>query len=60
MLPKPERGVEQTEEDDQQQRPTEQTGQDVDPDERHGGERTGAQSCEVRPVQRGRRERPGR
>ena len=36
MPPKPERSVEQTQEDDHQQRPTEETGQDVDANERHG------------------------
>ena len=36
MLPKPERSVEQTKNENQQQRPTEQTRQDVDSNERHG------------------------
>jgi hypothetical protein len=36
MPPKPQRSVELTREDDHQQRPTEETGQDVGANERHG------------------------
>jgi hypothetical protein len=36
MPPKPERSVEQTQEDDHERRPTEETGQDADANEPHG------------------------